>query len=137
MNTVRSEKTVIAVSLLILSLAALPLLIPVTGAVAGDRGEQLYRLPAVPDLAVTNVSLANHTIPSRFQAGPTLIDVRIGVSETSLPAPKGEMAQGPRTIGFTTTPASLAVVIIAGVAVTGAVGAYYVFRRKKDEGTEE
>ena len=137
MNTVRYEKTVVTVSLLILSLAVVPLLIPVTGAAAAESGGQLYVLPTVPDLAVTNVSLANHTIPSRFQAEPTMIDVRIGVSETSLPAPKGEMAQGPRTIGFTTTPASLAIVIIAVVVVTGAVGAYSVFRRKKDEGTEE
>jgi hypothetical protein len=137
MNPVRYEKTVIAISLLIMLLAALPLLIPVTSAAAADRGGSLYVLPTITDLAVSKVSLSNSSIPSRFQVEPTLIDVRISVSAISLPAAKGEMAQGPRTIGFTTTPEPLLIVIIAVVAATGAVGVYHVLKRKKDKAHEE
>jgi hypothetical protein len=133
MNLVRNKKTTIPVSLFLFSLAVMLFLIP--GAGAANSSQQEYVLPATRDLGVTNVSLANGTVPEEYQVTPTLIDVRVGVSETSLPGPKGEMASGPRTIGFSATPATLVVLII--ILGAGAGGAWYVLKRKKDEETEE
>jgi hypothetical protein len=130
MNTDGHEKTAITFSLLLLSLVALPLLISGTGAVSADSGQQAYVLPTPTDLAVTNVSLANHTFPGRYQVDPARIDVQIEVSETLLPAQKGEMAAGPRTI----SPVSLAVLVLVVVAV--AAGMWYIVKRKPDEDTE-
>jgi hypothetical protein len=135
MNPVRNKKTTIPVSLFLFSLAVMLFLIPGAGAVVANSSQQVYALPATRDLAVTNVSLANGTVPEEYQVTPTLVDVRVGVSETSLPGPKGEMASGPRTIGFSATPATLVVLII--ILGAGAGGAWYFLKRKKDEETEE
>jgi uncharacterized membrane protein len=57
------------------------------------------------------------------------------MSDTLLPAPKGEMEAGPRTIGFSFDPVFLVIVIIAIVA--GAAGVWYLMKRKPDEHDED
>jgi hypothetical protein len=133
MNTGGHEKTVITVSIIILSLAALLLLIPNTGAVAVDSGRQAYVLPTAPDLNMTNISWVNHTVPGHQAETPVRINVQIEVSETLLPAAKGEMAAGPRTIDLS-APVSFAVLFLIMCAV--AAGAGYILKREPGEDTE-
>jgi hypothetical protein len=135
MNMVRNKKTTIPGLLFLVSLTLILSLIPSPGAAVANGSQQEFVLPATLDLAVTNVSAENGTVPEEYRITPTLVDVRVGVSETSLPGPKGEMASGPRTIGFSATPATI-VVLIAALAA-GAGGAWYVLRRKTGEETEE
>lgn len=59
------------------------------------------------------------------------INVKVEISDTSLPGPKGEMAAGPRSIGFSADPHSLVILVIAIVAVAG--GMWYMVKRKPDE----
>ena len=84
-----------------------------------------------PDISVTNGSLASHTLPSEYRATPTLLTVQVELPETALPASKGEMAAGPRAIGFATDPVSLAIAILA--IVLAAAGIRYLLKRKRDE----
>jgi hypothetical protein len=135
MNGVWIKKTVVPLSLLIISLSVVPFLIPGTGAIVANSSQQVYTLPAHSDLAVTNVSLTNHTVPDEYRVTPTLINVQVSVSETLLPGPKGEMAAGPRTIGLSITPASLVVLVVVLGAVAG--GVWYILKRKKDKEPEE
>lgn len=128
MTRVWTKKTAIPVLSLIFSLVAVSSLIPGTGAVAADSGRQAYVLPTAPDLNMTNISWANHTVPG-YQVNPARIDVQIEVSETLLPAQKGEMAAGPRTI----SPVSLAVLVL--VVAAAAAGAWFL--KRADEDTEE
>ena len=111
------------------------LVVPFSSAAVPDDARQAGTIVTGPDLNMTGADIANHSIPSRYGIPPTLIDVRVGISDTSLPGPKGEMATGPRTIGFTTDPISLAILIAAIVA--GAAGAGYLVKRKPDEEAEE
>jgi hypothetical protein len=114
-----------AVVFIIVSLA-----VPLAGA-AGPNGTR----QAGPELNITGVDIANHSIPSRYGILPTLIDVKVEISETSLPGPKGEMAVGPRTIGFSVDPVSLAILVVAIIAVVS--GVWYLIRRKPEETEEE
>jgi hypothetical protein len=59
----------------------------------------------------------------------------VEVSDTLLPGPKGEMAAGPRTIGFSADPVSLAILVVAIIA--GAAGVGYLVKRKPEEEEEE
>jgi hypothetical protein len=115
-------------------LAAAVLLAPgIIAAVPG--GDAHGPLATGPDLTMNGTDLANSTIPSQYLITPTPINVRLEVSDTSLPGPKGEMASGPRTIGFTADPVSLAILGI--VVIAGAAGIWYLIRRKSDNGNEE
>src|SRR5512136_2496951 len=128
MNTGGHEKTVIIVSTIILLSTVLLLLIPGAGAVAADSGRQAYVLPTAPDLNMTNISWVNHTVPAHQAETPARINVlQIEVSETLLPAPKGEMAAGPRTIDLS-APVFIAVLFLIMGAV--AAGAGYILKRK-------
>ncbi|OPY35661.1 MAG: hypothetical protein A4E34_00662 [Methanoregula sp. PtaU1.Bin006] len=124
----RNNATVffILVSLMVMCLAA-----PVTSAAVPDNNRQAGPLVTSPDLNVTGINITNHTMPSRYEITPTLIRIEIRDSDTLFPAPKGEMAAGPRTIGFSFDLVSLVIVII--VSVAGAAGVLYVIKRKPDE----
>lgn len=87
-----------------------------------------------PDLNMTGVNISNHSIPSRYGITPTMIDVKVGISETSLPGPKGEMATGPRSIGFSAEPIPLAILVVAIIA--GATVAWYFIKRRPDASEE-
>jgi hypothetical protein len=80
----------------------------------------------------TGTDIANSTLPSRYAVTPAPIDVRVEVSAASLPGPKGEMAAGPRSIGFAADPGSLVIAILGVMAVTA--GFLYLKRRRADQG---
>lgn len=88
-----------------------------------------------PELNITGVDITNHSIPSRYEVSPTLIEVKVEISDTSLPGPKGEMAAGPRSIGFSADPFSLAILVIAIVSIAG--GTWYMVKRKPEEDEED
>lgn len=111
------------------------LAVPVASAAVPEDTRQAWPIVTSPELNATGINITNHSIPSRYGISPTLIDVRVEVSDTSLPGPKGEMAAGPRTIGFTTDPISLAILIAAIIA--GAAGVGYLVKRKPDEKAED
>jgi hypothetical protein len=77
---------------------------------------------------------ANRTIPAEYAIPPTPIRIEIRLSETSLPATKGEMAVGPRSIGFSFEPGTLAILILVVVA---SAGMWYLVRRRPVEEDEE
>jgi len=109
----------------------LGLVIPAAAAAAEDT----QAIVTVQELNVTNASLANATIPAQYLATPTLLEVGIS-SNGSLPeGPKGEMSAGPRTIGFSTTPEMIAVIIVVIAAI--GIGAWYLMKRSRDGKNKE
>jgi hypothetical protein len=112
------------------------LVLPAASAVVPADARQTWPIVASPELNVTGgANITYHTIPSRYEMSPTPINVKVEISDTSLPGPKGEMAAGPRSIGFSADPLSLAILVIAIVA--GAAGTWYIARRKPEEPGEE
>jgi hypothetical protein len=120
-----------AVLFILISLAVIcPGISATSPAVPADT-RQAWIVNAGPELNASGTDMKNHSIPARYEVSPTLIDIRVEVSDTSLPGPKGEMAAGPRTIGFSADPVSLVILIFAIVAI--AAGIWYVVRRKPEE----
>ena len=103
----------------------------IAGAAVPADTRQAGPIVTGPDLNITGVDGTNHSIPSRYGIPPTLIDFKVEISETSLPGPKGEMAAGPRTIGFSADPVSLVILVVAIVA--GAAGVGYLAKRRPEE----
>ena len=83
----------------------------------------------VAELNATNIS-RKRDVSCRYQVTPTLIFIGISTNDTSLDGPKGEMAAVPRTIGFSASPASLAMAVTI-IAVAG-ISAWYLWKRKQD-----
>jgi hypothetical protein len=114
------------------------LVLPFAGAAVPADTRQAGAAITDQDLNITGADIANYSIPSRYAVTPTLIEIKVGISGTSLPGPKGEMAASPRTIGFSAEPgllALLAVTILAGIA-----GVWYLVRQRPaepEENTEE
>jgi len=118
-----------------MSLMAIVLVVAVTGAAAPGDGQQAGPLATIPEFNVTDADIGNRTIPAGYEVAPTPVRVEVTISDTRLPAPKGEMAEGPRSIGVSFYPASLAVVIIVLIAI--AAGVWYLAKRKPDERDED
>jgi hypothetical protein len=106
----------------------------ISAAVPGDTRQE-WPVVTSAELNVTGADITNHTLPSRYGITPALIDIKVELSGTSLPGPKGEMAAGPRTIGFAAEPVGLAIVIVAILSVTA--GVWYKVKRKPEETMEE
>ena len=123
-------RTYAAVLFILVSLA-----VPVASPAVMDDGLRAGPVDTSPELNMTIADIANHTIPARYGIPPTLIDIKVELADTSLPGPKGEMASGPRTIGFATDPVSLALLIAAIGA--GAFGVGYLIQRRPQEEAEE
>jgi hypothetical protein len=111
-------------------LATAGLLVPGIGAVF-PGGYDTWPIVTAPDLNASGIDMANSTIPAKYQTSPVPIRIEVTVSETLIPGPKGEMAAGPRTIGFSADPLLLAVLVVAVVAI--AAGIWYVVRRKPED----
>jgi hypothetical protein len=111
------------------------LCLPPAGAAGVPAAQTTGPLVAAPELNVTNASLANATIPARYLATPTPLEVGIRTTDTGLDGPKGEMSGVPRTIGFSLSPELIAIVIILLVAV--GAGAWYSLRQKRETKKEE
>jgi hypothetical protein len=122
---------VCAAGVFIIVLLAMPLAVTAVAADVRPSGP----IVTGPDLNMTGVDITNHSIPARYEVSPTLIDIKVEVSGTSLPGPKGEMAAGPRSIGFSADPFSLAMLVIAIGAITA--GTWYIIKRKPEEFDED
>ena len=120
-----------AVLIILVSLAVTYIGIPAISAVVVNDTRQAWLIDTSPEFNVTGVNITNHSIPSRYGTSPTLINVKVEISDTLLPGPKGEMAAGPRTIGFSAEPLSL--VILGVVIIAGAAGVWYLVKRKPEE----
>jgi hypothetical protein len=108
--------------------------IPSVSAAVPYDGRQAGPIVTSPDLNMTGVNISNHSIPLQYGITPTMIDVKVGISETSLPGPKGEMATGPRSIGFTAEPVALVILVVAILA--GAAGTWYFIKRRPEKTDE-
>jgi hypothetical protein len=74
-------------------------------------------------------------LPAGFGVTREPVDVGVRLNETMLPAPKGEMAAGPRFIGFSLDPIFAATGITILVVI--GVGSWYYLRRKQEPDTKE
>jgi hypothetical protein len=119
-----------AVFFIQISLVVMYLAVQVASAVLPYDNRQTWPLVTSPELNVTG-TIENHSLPSQYEITPTLIHIGVKVSETSFPALKGEMAAGPRTIGFEADPFSLIFLAVATIAI--AAGFWYAVTRKPEE----
>jgi lysozyme family protein len=129
------ENNPVFLFIVLCSCAILGLCMPATSAAAPDSGGQPNALVTTAELNVTNVSLANVTIPARYLATPTPIWIGISSNDTALDGPKGEMAAVPRTIGFSVSPVTLAIVIV--VIAAGGISAWQLMKRRRDKVKKE
>lgn len=111
------------------------LVIPFAGAFVTDESQRAAPFVTAPEFNMTGTDITNQTYPSRYEVSQTLIDVKVEVSDTSIPGPKGEMAAGPRTIGFTADPVSL--VVLAAAIISGGAGVWYLVRRRPEPEEED
>ncbi len=111
------------------------LVIPFAGAFGPDESRRAGPVVTAPEFNTTGADITNQTYSPRYAVSPTLIDVKVEVPGTSMPGPKGEMAAGPRMIGFAVDPVSLVVLIAAIIAV--GVGVWYLVRRRTEPEEEE
>jgi hypothetical protein len=105
------------------------------GAAFPDNTRQAVPVVTGPELNMTGADIGNYSIPARYEITPTLINIKVEISDTDLPGPKGEMAAGPRTIGFSADPVTLILLIVA--IIGGIAGIWYLVRRKPEEPEEE
>jgi|WetSurMetagenome_2_1015567.scaffolds.fasta_scaffold00208_2 hypothetical protein len=109
---------------LIVSLIVSSLAVPI---ICAEGGNGIVLPLTTPDLNVSVGAFINGTLPSRYAVTPTPIRIEVRVAETHLPAAKGEMAAGPRSIGFSFEPVSLVMLGIL-IAIVSA-GMRYIIRR--------
>lgn len=109
--------------------------IPVISAMTPEETRQIWPIVTAPDLNISGSDGANRSMPARYQTSPVPIHIEITLSETLIPGPKGEMAAGPRSIGFSADLLSLAILIVALLVI--AAGTWYLVKRKPDEPDEE
>ncbi|OPX62054.1 MAG: hypothetical protein A4E34_00263 [Methanoregula sp. PtaU1.Bin006] len=111
----------------ILVLLVLPCAYAADPAVTGKSGQGINGT----EFDARGIDIANNSILHQYVVTPTLVDIRVEVSGTSFPGPKGEMAAGPRTIGFAADPGSLLVIILGIIAVSA--GVLYLKKRRPEE----
>jgi hypothetical protein len=124
-----------AVFFILVSVTVLWLAVPLTSAAVPGNNSLVPPYGTGPDLNVTAGALANHTMPAQYAITPTLIRIEVRISETALPAAKGEMAVGPRSIGFSFEPVTLVVLVLVVAAVSA--GMWYMIRRRPYESDED
>jgi hypothetical protein len=134
MDGSKREKGPRVMSILI-ALVLVSLVIPVISGAATGVTPQITPFITYSDIVVTNGSLTNHAFPSGYQVTPTLLKVQVELPETALPAPKGEMAGGPRSIGFSADPVYLVIIILVVAAAAAGIG--YFLKRKRDDEEQE
>jgi len=112
------------------------LAVTASGNAAASPDNRTGPVIAPPDLIVNGTDAANLTLPARYNTNPIPVRVEVTVPDTLIPGPKGEMQAGPRSIGFTLSPALL--VIIALAVVLFAAGSWLILKRKStDEEAEQ
>lgn len=85
------------------------------------------------EINTTNTTLDPSALPPEFRETRERIVVSAELNETVLAAPKGEMAVGPRSIGFSVDPLMIAAAVIA----IAAIGAGLIWYRRKNRSTEQ
>ena len=107
----------------------------VSGTSGSDGNSSVIMVERFHEFNNTNGS-ANYSGDPAYRITPTPISIQLELNEKNLPAPKGEMAAGPRTIGISAEPLTFAIAIAAlAVALSGL---WYLTRRKvNDEGPGE
>jgi len=85
------------------------------------------------EINTTNTSLDPAALPPEFRETRERVVVSTELNETVLAAPKGEMAAGPRSIGFSFDPLVIAAAVIAIVAIGGCI----VWYRRKNPSPEK
>lgn len=85
------------------------------------------------EINTTNTSLDPAALPPEFRETREQVVVKTELNETVLAAPKGEMAAGPRSIGFSFDPLVIAAAVIAIVVI----GAGILYYRRKNRDQEE
>jgi hypothetical protein len=124
----RTSAAFILISLIVPLLA-----VPIINA---ENGNSPAMSVTTQDLNVSGGTSINRTLPARYAVTQTPIRVEVKLAETLLPAAKGEMAVGPRSIGFSIEPGTLVILVLV-VAVTSAGMWYLVRRRPVEEDKEE
>jgi len=110
------------------------LLIPAIGTALPDS-RHTDTIVTSRDLNVTNASFPDLSAVPEHRVTPEPLHVQVIVSETSLPAPKGEMGAGPRMIGVSIDPLLLAAGII--LIMAAGIGMLYYVRRNRAEKNQE
>ena len=119
---------------LLISFAVLWIAVPLAS--GGAANNSLAEYPGTGQgLNFTGGAFTNRTVPADYAITPTPIRIEVRLSETSLPAAKGEMAVGPRSIGFSFVPVTLVILVLV-VAVASA-GMWYLVRQRPVEEDEE
>lgn len=115
----------------ILVMLVLPCAYAADPAVTGNSGQGINGT----EFDARGIDLANNSIPHQYGVTPARVDIKVEVSGTSFPGPKGEMAAGPRTIGFTADPGSLLVILLGIIGVSA--GFLYLIKRRPEEPADE
>jgi hypothetical protein len=121
------------VFILVVTLTGAGLVVPAMNAALPGNSPDTTITIAI--LNVTNASLPGPANAPEFRQTPEPVQVRVTVSETALPAPKGEMAAGPRAIGVSLDPLVLATGVLA--LVVAGTGVLLYTRRKRDEENDD
>jgi hypothetical protein len=132
-GTTRSAGSIFSVIAVTLALAVL--LIPAVSIAVPDDSKNPGTVITISTLNVTNASLPNNSAPQEYQITREPVKIQAVVTGTVLPAPKGEMAAGPRTIGVSMDPILLAAGII--ILVAAGIGVLLYIRRKPEEDKTE
>ena len=120
----------LAAAFFILALLAAPSALAVV-----PGGKDTRPVATEPDFNLTGINLTNSTLPAQYQATPEPVRVEVTVSDTLIPAPKGEMQAGPRAIGFAGDPVTLAAIGAAILVVVA--GIWFLARRKPENGEDQ
>ena len=118
------------ISIFVTSSVLLSLCMMVSGVSGSDGNSSVNMNERFHEFNATN-SPANFSSNPAYRITPTPIRIQVELNETGLPAPKGEMAAGPRIIGISADRVTLAVATIALVVTLS--GVWYLARRKVKE----
>ena len=120
--------------ILILLLAAVTIPVTVSAGDAATGRTGIVITPAV--INVTNAPLPDPSALPEYRPGAESVKIQAELNASNLPVSKGEMAEGPRTIGGYFDP----VLVIAGVVVIAAIvicAAWYIRRERESEEQED
>ena len=130
-NTLINKSKRVIPLLLVFTFLLLPAASSAGSPVPGQTGA--YITPAA--LNVTNGTIPDPSVLQKYQETIEPVRVRAELNETSLPGPKGEMASGPRTIGFAVDPVmTLGILLVIAVIGTGIM--YYLKRVRRNNDQE-
>jgi len=132
MDNIICNNTGKMILLFLLAAVIVPAAVSAGDAAAGHTG--IVITPAV--INVTNASLPDPSALPEYRPGAEPVKIQAELNESNLPVSKGEMAEGPRTIGGYFDP----VLVIGGILILAAIvicAAWYIQRQRKSEEQED